>query len=154
MGAIEASYTSPTWRAKIRTTLTSMPACLPDPSPIQAAIRSSQPCTRRTRSICISCCGPMARARIIFPRAFPSISSPPRNIAVPASGNKSKKAHLREILAERKLTRITEAEWRNLLGALAPVSESYLRHLLADSGVPVEQPFGGVRQKTFEELEQ
>jgi hypothetical protein len=40
------------------------------------------------------------------------------------------------------------------LTALAPISESYLRHLLADIGVPVEAPFGGVRQKTFEELEQ
>jgi hypothetical protein len=40
------------------------------------------------------------------------------------------------------------------LTALAPISESYLRHLLADSGVPVEAPFGGVRQKTFQELEQ
>jgi len=37
---------------------------------------------------------------------------------------------------------------------LGPISESYLRHLLADIGVPVEAPFGGVRQKTFEELEQ
>lgn len=37
---------------------------------------------------------------------------------------------------------------------LAPISESYLRHLLAETGIPVEPPFGGVRQKTFEELEQ
>ena len=37
---------------------------------------------------------------------------------------------------------------------LAPVSESYLRHLLAETGIPVEPPFGGVRQKTFAELEQ
>jgi len=36
---------------------------------------------------------------------------------------------------------------------LAPVSESYLRRLLADTGIPVEPPFGGVRQKTFDELE-
>jgi hypothetical protein len=36
---------------------------------------------------------------------------------------------------------------------LAPVSESYLRRLLADTAIPVDQPFGGVRQKTFEELE-
>ena len=34
------------------------------------------------------------------------------------------------------------------------MSESYLRHLLAESGIAVEQPFGGVRQKTFDELEQ
>jgi len=36
---------------------------------------------------------------------------------------------------------------------LAPISEGYLRQLLAETGIPVEQPFGGVRQKTFEELE-
>jgi hypothetical protein len=36
---------------------------------------------------------------------------------------------------------------------LAPVSESYLRRLVADTGIPVEPPFGGVRQKTFDELE-
>lgn len=40
------------------------------------------------------------------------------------------------------------------MATLAPISESYLRHLLAEIGVPVEAPFGGVRQKTFEELEQ
>ena len=34
------------------------------------------------------------------------------------------------------------------------MSESYLRRLLADTPIPVEQPFAGVRQKTFEELEQ
>jgi hypothetical protein len=37
---------------------------------------------------------------------------------------------------------------------LGPVSESYLRRLLAETGIPAEQPFAGVRQKTFEELEQ
>ena len=36
---------------------------------------------------------------------------------------------------------------------LSPVSESYLRRLLAEMEIPVEPPFGGVRQKTFEELE-
>jgi len=36
---------------------------------------------------------------------------------------------------------------------LAPVSEGYLRRLLADAAIPVAQPFAGVRQKTFEELE-
>ena len=72
---------------------------------------------------------------------------------MPASGNKSKKTRLREYLRERNLTAITEREWREILERLAPVSESYLRRLLTDAGIPVEQPFGGVRQKTFEELE-
>jgi hypothetical protein len=73
---------------------------------------------------------------------------------VPASGNKSKKARLSEYLGQRKLTSVTEREWRELLETLAPVSESYLRRLLAETGIPAEQPFAGVRQKTFEELEQ
>jgi len=37
---------------------------------------------------------------------------------------------------------------------LAPVSESYLRDLLRDTGLPFEQPYAGIRQHTFEELEQ
>jgi hypothetical protein len=41
-----------------------------------------------------------------------------------------------------------------LAAILAPVSESYLRRLLAETGLPVELPYGGVKQKTFEELEQ
>jgi hypothetical protein len=40
------------------------------------------------------------------------------------------------------------------LAILGPISENYLRHLLAEIGIPVEAPFGGVRQKTFDELEQ
>jgi hypothetical protein len=72
---------------------------------------------------------------------------------VPASANKSKKTRLREYLAQRNLCVITEQDWRELITRLAPVSESYLRRLLADTGIPVEPPFGGVRQKTFDELE-
>ena len=40
------------------------------------------------------------------------------------------------------------------MATLAPISESYLRRLLTEAGVAVEAPFGGVRQKSFEELEQ
>jgi hypothetical protein len=49
---------------------------------------------------------------------------------------------------------VTEAVWRELLERLAPVSESYLRDLLRDTGLPFDQPFAGIRQHTFEELEQ
>jgi hypothetical protein len=72
---------------------------------------------------------------------------------VPATGNKSKKALLAEYLKERNLSQVTEREWREIVATLAPISESYLRRLLADTAIPVEQPFSGVRQKTFEELE-
>ena len=61
---------------------------------------------------------------------------------------------LAALIRERNLTAITERDWQELLAALAPVSESYLRHLMAETGLPIEQPFGGVRQKTFNELEQ
>ncbi len=72
---------------------------------------------------------------------------------MPATGNKSKKALLAEYLKEKNLGRVTEREWREIVARLAPVSESYLRRLLADTAIPVAQPFAGVRQKTFKELE-
>jgi hypothetical protein len=72
---------------------------------------------------------------------------------VPATGNKSKKALLAEYLKEENLSQVSEREWREIVARLAPVSESYLRRLLADTPIPVDQPFAGVRQKTFDELE-
>ena len=60
---------------------------------------------------------------------------------------------LEEYLGENNLTAVTERDWHAIIGRLAPVSESYLRRLLAETGIPVEQPFAGVRQKSFEELE-
>ena len=45
------------------------------------------------------------------------------------------------------------AEWRELAKRLAPVSESYLRRLLRDSGVALHPSVEGVRQDSFEELE-
>jgi hypothetical protein len=72
---------------------------------------------------------------------------------VPATGNKSKKALLAEYIKDENLSQVTEREWHEIVARLAPVSESYLRRLLADTAIPVEQPFAGVRQKTFEELE-
>jgi hypothetical protein len=73
---------------------------------------------------------------------------------VPATGNKSRKARLHEYLAQKRVTRFGEPEWLDLLASLAPISENYLRRLLGDAGVTVEPPFGGIRQKTFDELEQ
>jgi hypothetical protein len=97
----------------------------------------------------------MARVRIIFQAPWRRTRLPPRNTAVPTTPKKtSKKRRLAESLAASGLTAIGEPEWRRLLTELAPVSESYLRQLLRDSGVPVVQPFGGIRQKTFEELEE
>ena len=67
---------------------------------------------------------------------------------------KSVKQRLREYLAAAQPPAITETVWREALALLAPVSESYLRDLLRDTGLPFEQPCAGVRQHTFEELEQ
>jgi hypothetical protein len=71
-----------------------------------------------------------------------------------ASKGKSVKQQLREVLAAEHPPAITESVWQDLLLRLAPVSESYLRDLLRDTGLPFEQPYAGVRQHTFEELEQ
>lgn len=67
---------------------------------------------------------------------------------------KSLKQRLREYLAEVQPQAIAEAVWLDLLTKLAPVSESYLRELLRQTALPFEQPYAGIRQHTFEELEQ
>jgi hypothetical protein len=66
----------------------------------------------------------------------------------------SVKQQVREYLDARQPAAITEAVWGELLMRLAPVSESYVRDLLRATGLPFEQPFAGIRQHTFEELEQ
>ncbi len=70
------------------------------------------------------------------------------------STDKSIKQQLRDYLAANRPAAITEAVWHQLLLNLAPVSESYLRDLLRATGLPFDQPYAGVRQHTFEELEQ
>jgi hypothetical protein len=68
--------------------------------------------------------------------------------------SKSIKQELREYLEAEQPAAITAAVWHGLLERFAPVSESYLRDLLRQTGLPFEQPYQGVRQHTFEELEQ
>jgi hypothetical protein len=48
---------------------------------------------------------------------------------------------------------VCEAEWRELLGVLSPISESYLRKLLRESGVVLAPMVEGVRQGSLDELE-
>jgi hypothetical protein len=71
---------------------------------------------------------------------------------VPVKG-RSAKQQLKDYLAAEHPAAITGAVWRTLLERLAPVSESYLRDLLRDTGLPFEQPYAGVYQHSFEELE-
>lgn len=70
-----------------------------------------------------------------------------------ASANPSVKQRLRAFLSEERPEAITEEVWSGLLRRLAPVSESYLRDLLRATGLPFAQPYCGIRQHTFEELE-
>jgi hypothetical protein len=79
---------------------------------------------------------------------------PPLRSTAVGSRDKSVKQQLRDYLAAQQPAAVTEVVWRDMLGRLAPVSESYLRDLLRATGLPFEQPFAGVRQHTFEELEQ
>ena len=70
-----------------------------------------------------------------------------------ASENPSVKQRLRALLAAEQPAAITEEVWNDLLGRLSPVSEGYLRDLLRATGLPFEQPYGGILQHSFEELE-
>jgi hypothetical protein len=81
---------------------------------------------------------------------------PPRKAAWQAGGplhGKSRKQRLEEFLRERQLDAVSEECWHELVTLLAPISESYLRDLLQATGLAIAQPFGGVRQSTFEDLE-
>jgi hypothetical protein len=74
-------------------------------------------------------------------------------ITVP-SESRSVKQQLRDFLATEQPEAITGEVWRTLLERLAPVSESYLRDLLRNTGLPFDLPWAGIRQHTFEELEE
>ena len=58
------------------------------------------------------------------------------------------------MLAASQPAVIDGALWKDLLERLAPVSENYLRELLRATGLKFEQPYAGVRQHSFEELEE
>jgi hypothetical protein len=66
---------------------------------------------------------------------------------------KGKSAELARWLEEHHPAQIAEAEFALLRAQLAPVSESYLRKLLRECGVPLAPMIEGVRQGTFVELE-
>ena len=63
---------------------------------------------------------------------------------------KGKAAELTRWLDENRPACIGEAEFASLLKALAPVSESYLRTLVRECGVPLAPLVEGVRQGTFD----
>jgi hypothetical protein len=67
--------------------------------------------------------------------------------------DKSRKQALLEFLAAEPITAIGEAQWQAALRTLAPISESYLRDLLRETGLAFAQPYAGIRQKSFADLE-
>ena len=66
---------------------------------------------------------------------------------------KGKSAELVRWIEAHGASFIGDAEFLSLREALAPISEDYLRTLLRKSGVPLAVTVEGVRQSTFEELE-
>lgn len=70
-----------------------------------------------------------------------------------ASRSESKKSKLISLLEERSVECIDEAVWAEIAAALAPVSDSYLRRLLRESGVQLSASVEGVNQTGFDELE-
>ena len=76
------------------------------------------------------------------------MKTPPEPIA-----KRGKRTELAAWLDREKPERIGEAEAAQILQALAPVSESYLRKLLRECGVPLAPMVEGVRQSNPDELE-
>jgi hypothetical protein len=70
-----------------------------------------------------------------------------------SSTKPSIKQSFREYLERRRPEAVTGDVWHELLRTLAPVSESYLRELVRATGLPFAQPYAGIRQHGFEELE-
>jgi hypothetical protein len=70
---------------------------------------------------------------------------------MPRRGNR---AELERWLYARKPLLVGEAEWDALRQDLPPVSDTYLRKLLRESGVPLAPLVEGVRQESFDALEQ
>lgn len=92
----------------------------------------------------------MARAVISSPRHWRSTSALSNNIDVARRG---KRTELDAYLEQSRPATITEARWAELLGRLAPVSESYLRRLLRETGLPLAPLVAGVRQDSLAALE-
>lgn len=67
--------------------------------------------------------------------------------------NESKKSRLLQYLERIRPAVITSAEWDAIAAELAPISETYLRDLLRDCGLPLHPLIEGVRQDTPENLE-
>jgi hypothetical protein len=65
----------------------------------------------------------------------------------------TKRAKLAEWIDQRKSSFIGQEDFEQLAEALAPISESYLRKLVRESGVPLAPMVEGVRQSNLGALE-
>jgi hypothetical protein len=63
-----------------------------------------------------------------------------------------KRTELAAWLADHAPERVGLSEWEEIRQALAPVSGSYLRRLLRESGVPLDSLVEGVRQEDLDSL--
>lgn len=72
-----------------------------------------------------------------------------RSITVPSRATKTKKQRVLDFAAGRGWERIGEAEWYELRVALPDVSVSVIQQ----TGLSMDAPWCGVRQHSFEELE-
>jgi|YNPMSStandDraft_1061717.scaffolds.fasta_scaffold28473_2 hypothetical protein len=69
-----------------------------------------------------------------------------------ARGRPSAKTRIAEYLAGRPAGPISAEEFASLAERLAPVSQTYLRRLLRQSGVELEPVVEGVRQESLQQL--
>jgi hypothetical protein len=69
------------------------------------------------------------------------------------AGKPGKRAELADWLARTQPPQVGEMQFDELRVILAPISESYLRRLLRESGVALAPLVEGVRQGTLEDLE-
>ena len=65
----------------------------------------------------------------------------------------TRRDRLREFIERRGIERIDEDVWTELRAELGPVSESHLRRLVRESGLPLSPLIEGVRQDSFADLE-
>jgi len=66
----------------------------------------------------------------------------------------TKRSELERWIAEHSPTCIGETEYVELRSVLAPISESYLHRLLRESGIALDPMVDGVRQGSFDELQE
>jgi hypothetical protein len=71
----------------------------------------------------------------------------------PTGKSRGKRAELARWLEQVQPVSIGGADFDRLRQALAPISDSYLRKLLRDSGAPLDPVVEGVRQSNLDELE-